>query len=106
VTAGKEVLGPLAELAPGTARRYDVAGRSIAVVRIEDAVYAIGDVCSHQDVSLAEGEVDEDERTLECWKHGSAFDLASGEALTLPATQPVPTYEARIEGDEIVVVFE
>jgi 3-phenylpropionate/trans-cinnamate dioxygenase ferredoxin subunit len=104
--AGKEVLGPLAELAPGGARRYDVGGVSIAVVRIEDAVYALGDTCSHQDVSLAEGEVDEDERTLECWKHGSSFDLASGEALTLPATRPVPTYEARIEGDEIVVVFE
>jgi 3-phenylpropionate/trans-cinnamate dioxygenase ferredoxin component len=104
--AGKEVLGPLADLAPGTARRYEVAGHSIAVVRLGDDVYAIGDRCSHQDVSLAEGEVDEDERTLECWKHGSAFDLTSGEALTLPATQPVPTYEARIEGDEIVVVFE
>jgi 3-phenylpropionate/trans-cinnamate dioxygenase ferredoxin component len=83
-----------------------VAGHRIAVVRIDDEVYALGDKCSHQDVSLAEGEVDEFEKTLECWKHGSAFDLASGEALTLPATQPVPTYEARIEGDEIVVVIE
>jgi 3-phenylpropionate/trans-cinnamate dioxygenase ferredoxin subunit len=104
--AAKEVVGRLADLAPGTARRYEVAGHSVAVVRIEDDVYAIGDTCSHQDVSLAEGEVDEYEKTLECWKHGSSFDLASGEALTLPATRPVPTYEARIEGDEIVVVIE
>jgi 3-phenylpropionate/trans-cinnamate dioxygenase ferredoxin component len=104
--AAKEVVGRLADLAPGTARRYEVAGHSVAVVRIDDDVYAIGDTCSHQDVSLAEGEVDEFEKTLECWKHGSAFDLASGEALTLPATRPVPTYEARIEGDEIVVVIE
>jgi 3-phenylpropionate/trans-cinnamate dioxygenase ferredoxin subunit len=104
--AGKEVLGPLAELPPGGARRYDVGGVSIAVVRIDDDVYAIGDTCSHQDVSLAEGEVDEDEKTLECWKHGSAFSLETGEALTLPATRPVPSYEVRVEGDEIVVVIE
>jgi 3-phenylpropionate/trans-cinnamate dioxygenase ferredoxin subunit len=104
--AGKEVLGPLAELPPGGARRYDVGGVSIAVVRIDDDVYAIGDTCSHQDVSLAEGEVDEDEKTLECWKHGSAFSLETGEALTLPATRPVPSYEVRVEGDEIVVVME
>ena len=104
--AGKEVLGPLAELAPGSARRYDVGGVAIAVVRIDDAVYAIGDTCSHQDVSLAEGEVDEYEKTLECWKHGSAFALESGEALTLPATRPVPAYEVRVEGDEIVVVID
>ena len=104
--AGKEVLGPLADLAPGAARRYDVGGVSIAVVRIDDDVYAIGDTCSHQDVSLAEGEVDEDEKTLECWKHGSAFSLETGEALTLPATRPVASYEVRVEGDEIVVVIE
>jgi 3-phenylpropionate/trans-cinnamate dioxygenase ferredoxin subunit len=106
MTAGKEVLGPLAELPPGGARRYEVGGVAIAVVRIDDDVYAIGDTCSHQDVSLAEGEVDEDERTIECWKHGSSFSLETGEALTLPATRPVPTYEVRVEGDEIVVVFE
>jgi 3-phenylpropionate/trans-cinnamate dioxygenase ferredoxin subunit len=103
---GKEVLGPLAELASGAVRRYDVAGHRIAVVRIDDDVYALGDRCSHADVSLSEGEVDPDERTLECWKHGSEFDLETGEALTLPATRPVPTYEARVEGDDIVVVID
>ena len=103
---GKETLGPLADLAPGAARAYEVAGRRIAVVRIGDDVYAIGDTCSHQDVSLAEGEVNEDDRTIECWKHGSEFALDTGEALTLPATRPVPAYEARVEGDDIVVVID
>jgi 3-phenylpropionate/trans-cinnamate dioxygenase ferredoxin subunit len=102
----KETLGPLADLPPGTARRYEVAGHRIAVVRLGDDVYALGDRCSHADVSLAEGEINEDDRTLECWKHGSEFDLETGEALTLPATRPVPTYEARVEGDEIVVVID
>jgi 3-phenylpropionate/trans-cinnamate dioxygenase ferredoxin component len=103
---GKEVLGPLTDLPSGTAKRYEVAGHRIAVVRIDDDVYALGDRCSHADVSLSEGEVNADDRTLECWKHGSEFDLQTGEALTLPATRPVPTYEARVEGDEIVVVID
>jgi 3-phenylpropionate/trans-cinnamate dioxygenase ferredoxin component len=102
----KEVLGPLADLPDGTARRYDVAGLRIAVIRLGDDVYALGDQCSHADYSLSEGEIDPDERTLECWKHGSEFDLATGEPLSLPATRPVPTYEARVEGDEIVVVID
>jgi 3-phenylpropionate/trans-cinnamate dioxygenase ferredoxin subunit len=102
----KEVVGRLADLAPGTATRVEVGGRAIALVRIGDDVYALGDVCSHQNISLSEGEVDADERTLECWKHGSAFSVETGEALTLPATRPVPVYDARIEGDDIVVVID
>ena len=66
---------PLADLAPGTAMRVDVAGRSVAVVRIGDDVYAIGDTCSHAEVSLSEGDVWCDEKELECWKHGSTFSL-------------------------------
>ncbi len=89
-------LCPLADLADGEARRFEVEGRAVAVVRIGDDVYAIGDLCSHQDVSLSEGEVDPDERTIECWKHGSTFDLKSGEPLCLPATRPVPVYEVTI----------
>jgi 3-phenylpropionate/trans-cinnamate dioxygenase ferredoxin subunit len=106
MAAAKEVVGRLADLAPGTATRVEVGGRAIALVRIGDDVYALGDVCSHQNISLSEGEVDADERTLECWKHGSAFSVETGEALTLPATRPVPVYDARIEGDDIVVVID
>jgi len=104
--AAKETIGRLSDLEPGTARRFEVAGRPVAVVRIEDDVYAIGDVCSHQNISLAEGEVDAEERTIECWKHGSEFALESGEALTLPATRPVPVYDVRVEGDDIVVIID
>jgi 3-phenylpropionate/trans-cinnamate dioxygenase ferredoxin subunit len=86
----------LSDLAPGTATRFDVGGRAVAVVRIDDDVYAIGDVCSHADVSLSEGEVWCDEKELECWKHGSAFSLITGEPSTLPATQPVPVYVASV----------
>ena len=87
----------LDEIAPGTARRVLVDGVAIAVVRTTDGVYAINDRCSHADVSLADGEVDG--CTIECWLHGSAFDLRSGEPLSLPAIVPVPVYAARVVGD-------
>ena len=76
----------------------------VAVVRIDDDVYAIGDVCSHADVSLSEGEVWCDERELECPKHGSAFSLVTGEPTTLPATQPVPVYDAVVVDGQVIVV--
>ena len=81
-------VGALDEFVDGAARRIDVDGHRIAVVRIGDDLYAIGDRCTHADVSLAEGEVDADERTIECWKHGSAFSLETGEPLSLPAVRP------------------
>jgi 3-phenylpropionate/trans-cinnamate dioxygenase ferredoxin subunit len=96
-------VGPLEELAPGTARVVVLEGARIALVRIDDDVYAIGDVCSHQDVSLAEGEVRGDDREIECWKHGSTFSLVDGQPQSLPATRPVPVYEARVVDGQIEV---
>lgn len=98
-----ERLFPLDELKPGEARRVDTAGLRIAVVRIGDDVYAIGDRCSHADYSLSEGEVDEDTRHIECWKHGSSFSLETGQPDTLPATQPVPVYDVRVEDGDVVL---
>ena len=93
------------ELEPGAARRFDIGdGRAVAVVRLGDDVYAIGDTCSHADVSLSEGEVHAGDRTIECWKHGSEFSLVTGEPETLPATKPVPTYEIVVDGDDVMVV--
>jgi 3-phenylpropionate/trans-cinnamate dioxygenase ferredoxin subunit len=97
---------PLDELAPGTVRRVDVGGVPVAVVRIDDDVYAIGDVCSHANVSLSEGEVWVDERELECPKHGSTFDLKTGEPVTLPATQPVPVYSVDVADGIVTVTVE
>jgi 3-phenylpropionate/trans-cinnamate dioxygenase ferredoxin component len=105
VPAAKERLCRFDELAPGEARRFVVGRHRIAVVRIDDDVYAIGDVCSHQDISLSEGEVISDEKTIECWKHGSAFSLEDGHPKALPATKPVPVYEARVVDGEIEVVI-
>ena len=95
----------LSALVDGGAQRFDVAGHRIAVVRLGDRVYALGDRCSHADVSLSEGEVHADTCELECWKHGSAFSLTTGEPNTLPATQPVPVYDVVVEGDDVSVVL-
>jgi 3-phenylpropionate/trans-cinnamate dioxygenase ferredoxin subunit len=94
------------ELKPGEARRFDVGDHRIALVRIGDDFYAIGDRCSHADYSLAEGEVYPDERTIECWKHGSTFSLETGEPQTLPATKPVPVYEVEVRDGDVWVTVQ
>ena len=91
------------ELADGTPRRVEVNGRAVAVVRIGEQVHAIDDICSHAEVSLSEGDVDFEECALECWKHGSLFDLRTGEALTLPAVRPVAVHTVTLEGDDVLV---
>ena len=101
--ATRERLCRVDELAPGTARRFDVGRHRIALVRIGDDFYAVGDRCSHADFSLSEGEIWPDELEIECWKHGSTFSLKTGEPQSLPATRPVPVYDVRVEGDEVWV---
>jgi 3-phenylpropionate/trans-cinnamate dioxygenase ferredoxin component len=93
----------LDELPDGTARKFDVDGVAVAVVRIGGDVYAIGDVCSHGNFSLSEGDVWCDELELECPKHGSTFHLQTGEPGTLPATQPVPVFAAAVVDGQIVI---
>jgi 3-phenylpropionate/trans-cinnamate dioxygenase ferredoxin subunit len=93
------------ELKPGEARRFDVGGHRVCLVRIGDDFYAIGDRCSHADFSLSEGEVYEEDFEIECWKHGSTFDLKTGEPQSLPAVKPVPVYGVRVEGDDVMVVL-
>jgi 3-phenylpropionate/trans-cinnamate dioxygenase ferredoxin subunit len=91
------------DLETGTARRFDIDGHRIALVRVDDDFYAIGDRCSHADVSLSEGDVLSSDLEIECWKHGSTFDLKTGEPQSLPAIKPVPVYEVRVEGDDVLV---
>jgi 3-phenylpropionate/trans-cinnamate dioxygenase ferredoxin subunit len=93
------------ELEPGRARRFDVGAVRIALVRIGDDFYAIGDRCSHEDFSLAEGEVWVDECELECARHGSTFDLRTGQPCSLPATKSVPVYDVDVVGDDVGVVL-
>jgi 3-phenylpropionate/trans-cinnamate dioxygenase ferredoxin component len=89
----------LGDLAVSTAKKVVVDGTPIAVVMDSAGdVHAIGDTCTHGDISLSEGFVEDD--TLECWAHGSKFELATGKPLTLPAYEPVPVFAVEIiDGD-------
>ena len=99
-------LFPLDELETDSARRVEVEGREIAVVRIGDDVYAIGDTCSHAEVSLSEGWVEPDDCAIECVAHGAMFDLETGEPLSLPATRAVPTYEVSVVNGMVVLKLD
>lgn len=90
----------------GEARRFDLGRVSIAVVRLGADFYAIGDRCTHQDISLAEGDVHPDTLELECWKHGSCFSLVSGEPSSLPATKATPVFTVAVDGDDLYVEID
>jgi 3-phenylpropionate/trans-cinnamate dioxygenase ferredoxin subunit len=89
----------VSDLSVSTARKVVVDGTAIAVVMDSAGdVHAIGDTCTHGDISLSEGFVEDD--TLECWAHGSKFELTTGKPLTLPAYEPVPVFAVEIlDGD-------
>ena len=90
------------DIPKGTAISADVDGLQLAIVHAEDDnFYAAYDECSHASVPLSEGEVDG--CTLECWLHGSRFDLRTGEPTGLPATEPVPVYPVEIRDGDVYV---
>jgi 3-phenylpropionate/trans-cinnamate dioxygenase ferredoxin subunit len=91
------------DVEPGRARRFDVGGHRLAVVRVGDDFYVIGDRCSHANFSLSEGEVYPDELEIECWKHGSTFSLVDGQPQSLPATRPVPVYQVSVADGDVLV---
>jgi 3-phenylpropionate/trans-cinnamate dioxygenase ferredoxin subunit len=88
------------DLDPESTLRVNIGDEHIALVKTADGdVHAIGDVCTHGDISLSEGFVEG--CTLECWAHGSKFDLNTGRPLTLPAYEPVPVYAVEIRDGDI-----
>jgi len=94
----------LADLADDKPIPVTVDGVEVALVLAAGDVYAIRDECSHAAIALSEGEVDG--TTLECWLHGSRFDLRTGRPTGLPATEPVPIYPVTIDGDDVLVDVE
>ncbi len=94
-------VGRVGDLEPGQVRRVEVDGKPVALCNLEGEYYALGDVCTHEQASLSEGEVWED--VLTCPKHGAEFDIRTGVARTLPAVKPEPTFEVRVQGEEIQV---
>jgi 3-phenylpropionate/trans-cinnamate dioxygenase ferredoxin component len=91
----------VADVAPDSALAVEVDGTEVAIVHSGGRFYAIADECSHASVPLSEGDVEG--CTLECYLHGSRFDLRTGEPTGLPATEPVPVYRCRVSGDDVLV---
>ena len=98
----------VAEIPQGRGSCVTVNGRKIALFHLGDRVYAIDDTCTHEEASLSEGTVydDEDEPQVECPKHGAIFDIATGEVRSLPAVKSVNSYETKVEGDDVLVSTE
>jgi len=93
------------EVPANGAVHVDIGDTPVAVVNTDGDFYAIYDVCSHEEVPLSEGDIDG--TTIECWLHGSCFDLATGKPTSLPATKPVPVYPVKIDGGDVFVrLFE
>jgi 3-phenylpropionate/trans-cinnamate dioxygenase ferredoxin subunit len=99
-------LGALGEIPEGEARAYETVAGRVAVVHVEARLFAIGDECTHLGCSLAEGEVDDREATIECPCHGSIFDVETGEPIEGPATDPVQVFQARVIDGWVEVATE
>ena len=96
--------GTLSDLPEEGAIRVVLDGVPICLARSQGEIFAVNDVCSHADVSLSEGDVEDG--TVECWLHGSRFDLRTGKPTSLPAVRPVATYPVVVEGDDVFVKLE
>jgi 3-phenylpropionate/trans-cinnamate dioxygenase ferredoxin component len=93
----------LADVPDGGVLAVDVDGVDVAVVRCGDEVFAIRDECSHASIALSEGDVDAAACEIECWLHGSRFDLRTGHPTGLPAYEPVPVYPCKVADDTVVI---
>jgi 3-phenylpropionate/trans-cinnamate dioxygenase ferredoxin component len=93
----------LSDLPETGALGVEVAGVPVAVVRTDGEVFALHDVCSHEEVALSDGEIYD--HTVECWLHGSCFDLRTGKPTGPPATKPVATYQVKIDGGDVLVAL-
>jgi len=94
---------PLADVPAEGTLGLEIDGEPVCLIRTGGEVYALRDVCSHAEVPLSEGEVYD--HTVECWLHGSCFDVRTGQPTGPPATEPVPAYSVKIDGDDVYVAI-
>lgn len=88
------------DVEPAEVELVSLSGRDIALARDSDGSWhALDDRCTHENISLSDGDVDEG--GLECWKHGSSFDLVTGVPRSLPATTPVAVYPVKVEDGSV-----
>jgi 3-phenylpropionate/trans-cinnamate dioxygenase ferredoxin subunit len=94
---------PLAKVPTEGTLGLEIDGEPVCLIRTGGEVFALRDLCSHAEVPLSEGEVYN--HTVECWLHGSCFDVRTGKPAAPPADEPVPAYQVKIDGDDVYVVL-
>jgi 3-phenylpropionate/trans-cinnamate dioxygenase ferredoxin subunit len=100
-------VGRTTDIPEGEARRFVADRIEIAIANLGNGKFvAVDDVCSHAEASLSEGEVDLDDETIECPRHGSVFDLNTGRPRSLPATVPILTFPVKVEDDKLLIELE
>ena len=95
------VVARVAEMPVGTVRAVEAGGRRLALCRTDSGFYAVDNLCSHEEASLADGTLQG--TLLECPRHGARFDVTTGRPMTLPAVVPVTRYPVRVDGDQVSV---
>jgi 3-phenylpropionate/trans-cinnamate dioxygenase ferredoxin subunit len=103
VNRSYEPVAKLDDIPDGDMKQVVVRGDLVGLYRVGETIYAIGDVCTHEEAYLSEGDFDPDDMEVECPLHGSRFNVETGEVRILPATRPVDVFETRVEGDEVMV---
>ncbi len=94
-------VGRADEIAPGEKKIYEVDGILVVVVNLDGEYYCVEDVCTHDGGPLGEGALDDGQ--IICPRHGARFDVRTGDALTLPAFEPVPIYQVKVENGDLLV---
>ena len=96
--------GKVSDIPPGRVRVVELEEEDVALCNVDGEIYAVANVCTHDGGPLGDGYLLGDE--IECPRHGARFDVRTGEVKTLPAIFPIPTFEVKIEGDEIWIEVE
>jgi 3-phenylpropionate/trans-cinnamate dioxygenase ferredoxin component len=98
-----ELVAKLGDIPDGDMIQTVVRGEPVGLYRVGDDVYAIHDICTHEEAYLTDGWFEPEDLEVECPLHGSRFNVATGDVRILPATRPVDTFEVRVEGDDVLV---
>ncbi|HMY02907.1 MAG TPA: non-heme iron oxygenase ferredoxin subunit [Candidatus Obscuribacter sp.] len=101
---GSVKIARLDEVEPGKVKVFNLGQEAIALCNVDGKIYAVKDVCTHDDGPLGEGELNGCQ--IECPRHGARFDVTTGKAMSLPAVLPVPTYKVDVQGSDIFVSLE
>lgn len=92
------------DIPPGQVRAFEVGDEDVVLCNVGGQIYALANLCTHDDGPLGEGQLVGDE--IECPRHGARFDVRTGAVRSLPAIVPIPTFEVRVEGEDVWVDVE